>query len=112
MLVMYWAWGLFPTWLARLAGYALLVLGLVPVAAASSVAVWWCSARWGSRPLIAMIVAMLTGVIVFYSEALLLFFVYPDLFGKPFSSANALPGLITGAIVGYARSGAARGKAV
>ncbi len=115
MLVTYWAWGLFPTMTARLAGYALFVILLAPVASISALAIWWHSSRRGSRPKTAMIIGTVAGIAAFYLEAVALYFFYPQLFGKPFSAANLFPGLVTGAIVAYARSGvnlAKRGKAV
>lgn len=113
LLVIYWAWGLFPTATARLVGYAVLVLLLAPVAAASALAVWWYQLRQPHHPIVAMTISMLVGVLASSCEGMLLHLIQPSLFpGSTISAANFVPGLITGAIVGYARSGVNRAKAV
>jgi hypothetical protein len=52
-----------------------------------------------------LIVGTTFGVVTFYVEGLLLYFVNPSAFGEPFSASNIFPGLVTGALTGYARLG-------
>jgi hypothetical protein len=60
-----------------------------------------------------MTISMLVGVLASSCEGMLLHLIQPSLFpGSTISAANFVPGLITGAIVGYARSGVNRAKAV
>jgi len=101
--VTYWSSRLFPSLIAWLLGYALFVLLLAPIAAGSAYVVWKCSTRWPSR-LSSMVAGIAFGVAAFYVESLMLYFVYPA-FGAPFSASNLFPGLVTGALTGYARLG-------
>jgi hypothetical protein len=102
--VMYWASRLFPSIVAWLLGYGFFVLALAPIAAGSAYVVWKCSTRWPSR-LSSLVVGTAFGMVTFFVEGLLLYFVHPSAFGEPFSASNLFPGLVTGALTGYARLG-------
>ncbi len=109
--VTYWASRLFPSISAWLMGYAIFVLLLAPIAAASACVIWKCSTRWPS-PLWSMFAGISFSVVAFYLECIMLYFVYPSAFGAPFSASNLFPGLVTGALTGFARIGVAPATSV
>ena len=108
LLMMYWAWRLFPSMATRLFGYILFVIALLPVSSISALAIRWGSARWQHRTFLIMLIGMVAGALACYLEAALLHLGFPKTFGVP-TSADALPGFILGALIGFggiAHSGA------